>query len=183
MKNISNDEAFEAAHGLVAKWEGGLTNHPADPGGITNYGISLAFLQQVSPAATAEDVRKLTAEDAKNLMRREFWDKPGADRFPPLIAVAFYDLAVNAGAHRSTLLMQDALDVAADGIIGPITLQALNECNQKAVALRMLELREQWYQRLAAKKPTSRVFLRGWLNRTADCRRLILRLADEWEVA
>lgn len=183
MKNLSNDDVVEAAHRLVAKWEGGLTDHPADPGGITNYGISLTFLKQIDPMATADDIRALTADDAKRFMRREFWDKPGTNRFPPLIGVAFYDLAVNAGCRRSTLLMQEALDVAADGIIGPVTLAVLTACDQKAVALRMLDLRKQWYRRLVVKKPTSRVFLKGWLNRTADCRKLILRLADEWEVA
>lgn len=176
-------DVFEAAHRHVAKWEGGLTDHPSDPGGITNYGISLRFLQSLVPTATADDIRKMTAEGAKQLMKQEFWDKPGVSRFPPLVAVAFYDLAVNAGCCRSILLMQDALDVVADGIVGSVTLQTLTECDQKVTALRMLNLREQWYQRLVAKNESARVFLRGWLNRTWSCRKLIVRLAAEWRIA
>ena len=108
---------FSAAHAHVMKWEGGYFDHPADPGGVTNFGVSLMFLKGLgliegdidgSGDIDRDDVLAITPETARDLFKRHFWDKPGAAKLPPLVAVCFYDLAVNAGAGRSAIRATDA---------------------------------------------------------------------------
>ena len=187
----TEQEIFNAAHAHVAKWESGYFDHPNDPGGVTNFGVSLMFLKGLGLLEgdidgdgniDRDDVLAVTKDTSKDLFKCHFWDRPGCASMPPLVAVAYYDLAVNAGAGRSTRILQQALGVKADGIIGPLTREALRVCNQYSLALSMLDYRARWYRRLAAQKPTSKVFLKGWLNRTDDCRNLIATLSTQWGV-
>lgn len=204
------EQVFTAFHALVAKWEGGLTDHPSDPGGITNFGISIVFLQDVASTQEGRDfldridvslpvtpntIRRLTSEQAKNIMKYEFWLKPNLSELPPLVSGCLYDLGVNAGMGRSAIILQEAINhvsgrsVIANyaGNVGPLTRRYAHEL---ASAGRQLELvmadmdkREAWYRRLVEQKPSSQVFLKGWLNRTNDCRATLVRLAAEWGIA
>lgn len=200
---------FEAAHAHVAEHEGGLSDHPADPGGVTNYGISLRFLKAVAETQDGRDtlermgvrlpvnrqvILDMTPERAKSLMRWQFWLMHKLDELPPLIAVVLYDLGVNAGMGRSALLLQEAINTVAgrdliDCLSANIGLKTRQYAQELADAGKELQLaqtaldkRANWYRNLADKKPSSAVFLKGWLNRTEDCRGLIKRLAVEWGV-
>ena len=188
----TEQEIFESAHAHVMKWEGGYFDHPSDPGGVTMYGVSLMFLKSLDLIdgdidgdgdIDRTDVLAITKDTAKALFRKHFWDAPRAGELPPLVAVAYYDLAVNAGAPRAARMLQSLLCVAVDGVIGPKTLAAAASCNQREMVSAMLLERERWYRRLAAAKPSSSVFLKGWLNRTADCRTLVDTLAAQWGIA
>ena len=187
----NQQEAFEAAHAHVAKWEGGYFDHPNDPGGVTMYGVSLMFLKELDlwegdidgdGDIDRDDVLAVTKDTARDIFKRHFWDRPRAGEMPPLVAVCFYDFAVNAGVPRAARMLQWLLRVEVDGIVGRNTLAAAASCNQRELASFMLLEREQWYRRLAAQKPKSAVFLRGWLNRTSDCRALVERLAARWGI-
>ena len=188
----NQQEVFEAAHAHVAKWEGGYFDHPNDPGGVTMYGVSLMFLKELDlwegdidgdGDIDRDDVLAVTKDTARDIFRRHFWDRPRAGEMPPLVAVCFYDFAVNAGVPRAARMLQGLLRVGVDGIVGRNTLTAAASCNQRELASLMLLEREQWYRSLAAQKPKSAAFLRGWLNRTSDCRTLVERLAAQWGIA
>lgn len=84
------------------------------------------MLKGIRPEATADDIRTLTPKDAKAIYRKECRDQPRAGRFPPLVGVVFYDLAVNAGPQRPTLHMKQAPGVDVDGVVGEETLTALD---------------------------------------------------------
>lgn len=193
---------FEAAHAHVMKWEGGFFDHPNDPGGVTNFGVSLMFLKGLGLVEgdidgdgdiDRADILAMTKETASDLFRRHFWDKPGADDLPPLVAVCFYDLAVNAGAGRSAKIVQEGINRYLPGSIteltptlGPLTRKLAKDIaaagNAPLLCEFILDERAAWYRRLARNKPKSGVFLKGWLNRTEDCRGLVKRLAVEWGV-
>lgn len=197
---IDISTVFNAAHAHVMKWEGGYFDHPNDPGGVTNFGVSLMFLKGLGLVEgdidgdgdiDRADVLAITKDTARDLFKRHFWDIPRAAELPPLVAVAFYDLAVNAGTGRSAIITQEGINRAFPGAIqklapnvGPQTRsfsrQIANEGRQLLLTEYILEQRAAWYRRLAAAKPTSAVFLKGWLNRTDDCRSLLHRLALEW---
>ena len=187
----TEQEVFERVHAHVAKWEGGLTDDPDDSGGITNHGVCLRFLSQVGDETlhqaglrqpvSRQTIIRLSKAQAKTIMHAEFWVRPGAGTMPPLIGVCFYDFAVNAGPYRSVKVMQQALGVDVDGLIGPETRGALEACAQLSTAMRMLDLRESWYRRIAVGKNAK--FGRGWLNRTSSCRVLVQALAEEWGLA
>lgn len=199
---IDSNTVFEAAHAHVAKWEGGFFDHKNDPGGVTNCGVSLMFLKGLGVLEgdidgdgdiDRADVLAITPETARTIFKRHFWDSPRAAELPPLVAVAFYDLAVNAGTGRSAIITQEGVNRALPGVIqklapnvGPQTRrfskQIAQEGRQLLLTEYILEQRAAWYRRLAAAKPTSAVFLKGWLNRTNDCRNLLHKLSLQWGV-
>ena len=191
-----DDDVFSIAHNFVAKWEGGFSDHKSDPGGLTNYGVSLRWLISLGLLEgdidgdgdiDADDIRACTKQQAALLFKGHFWDALRCDELPPAMATALYDSAVNMGAWRAVLQLQQAINekrtamgmlpIKVDGIMGSKTIgagQAVAACDA-ATAQVMLEKREAFYRRLASTKPSLAVFLKGWLNRTADLRRLIVR--------
>lgn len=192
---IDPDTVFAAGHAHVTKWEGGDSDHPADPGGITRFGASLAFLQSLGLLegdidgdgdVDRDDVLAVTKATAQALFKRHFWDRPRAYDLPPLVAIAYYDAAVNAGNSRSVKLLQTALlfrGADVDGILGPKTRAAVLGTPQYQLAARMLEARSRWYEDLAKNKPSSAVFLRGWLARVADLEVTLRTLAGRWGIS
>lgn len=203
MPTLTHEAAFEIAHTHVARWEGGFFDHPNDPGGVTMYGVSLMFLKSLDLIEgdidgdgdiDRQDVLAITQDTAKAIFRSQFWDKPNAGELPPLVAMCFYDLAVNAGTGRAAIVLQEGINTIYPGAIlrqapniGPLTRtwskRAATSGRQVELCHAYLDRREDWYRRLATTKPKSAVFLKGWLNRTADCRRLVTETAREWGVA
>jgi lysozyme family protein len=109
---------FDEAFVIVVGVEGGLVDNPADPGGLTKFGVS-------SRSYPNEDIRNLTLERAKALYLQDYWLKVGADKLPPPLALLAFDSAVNNGPGRASRFLQQAAGVAQDGIIGPATLAAV----------------------------------------------------------
>ena len=97
--------------------EGGLSAHPADPGGLTNYGIS----QRSYPTL---DIAALTLADAQALYRRDYWQPLHGDSLPPGLDLLLLDCAINQGVVTAIQLLQQALRIEDDGLIGTKTLTA-----------------------------------------------------------
>ena len=99
---------------------------------------------------------------------------------PKLPAIAHFDLSVNAGSRQATLITQRVVGSPADGLIGPNTRQAVRDACKKFGELptvnEMLKARETFYRNLAENKPSSEVFLKGWLNRTNDLKKYLTNL-------
>ena len=166
---------FTKAHAFVSRMEGGFVDDPVDPGGITNYGVSLRFLKSQGLDVgdidgdgdiDADDIRALTPELAARVLRRVFWDVFPLDIVPDPLAVAVYDTAVNMGIGQASRLTQKALGLEADGCWGPMTWAAIKSCPEpKAAALAMVELRRERYAALVRNNPALGKFSRGWENR------------------
>lgn len=161
--------------------EGGYTNNKADRGGATRWGIT----EKVARAnGYAGDMRALPREAAATIYRRLYWQKPGYDRVAtrvPLVAAELFDTGVNMGPKVATGFLQRALnalnrgasdypDIAADGLIGPRTLSALDGFVAKRgaagerVLVKALEaLQGARYMALAESRPANEAFLYGWL--------------------
>lgn len=97
--------------------EGGLSAHPADPGGLTNYGIS----QRSYPTL---DIAALTLADAQALYRCDYWQPLHGDVLPAGLDLLLLDCAINQGVVTAIQLLQQALRIPDDGLIGPKTLSA-----------------------------------------------------------
>ena len=97
--------------------EGGLSDHPADPGGLTHYGISQRAYPQL-------DIAALTLADAKALYRRDYWQVLHGDQLPSGLDLLMLDCAINQGPVTAIKLLQRALRIRDDGLIGPETLNA-----------------------------------------------------------
>lgn len=146
--------AFDRAVAIVLQHEGGYVNDPRDPGGETRYGIS-------KRAYPGEDIAGLTIERAKEIYRRDYWNRVRGDELPEALAIALFDYAVNSGVSTAVWALQRVVGVPSDGIIGPKTLAAIrplkaSDCVVNLQAERMVFL---------ARLPTFADFGRGWTRR------------------
>lgn len=112
---------FEIAVSLILKLEGGLVDHPRDPGGITNHGISL----RAHPYIGREGIKTLTKDKAKKIYFKHYWEPIKGDHLPPELAVCVFDGAVNQGVVASAKILQSVVGATVDGVIGPKTLSAV----------------------------------------------------------
>lgn len=122
-------DLFPCALAIVLVHEGGakVTNDPADPGGLTKYGIS----KRANPDL---DIANLTEAQAGAIYRERYWTPCRCGEMPWPVALVVFDCAVNMGVGRAARLLQMALRVPADGAIGPKTLAALASADALAVA-------------------------------------------------
>jgi lysozyme family protein len=117
---------FDSALAHVLKYEGGYSDHPMDPGGATQLGITRAVLARYRgrPVSKAE-VRALTRADAAAIYRADYWEPARCGELPSGLDLAVFDCAVNQGVGRATRLLQQAVGVKVDGKIGAMTLAAV----------------------------------------------------------
>ena len=190
--------AFDLAHTFTAKWEGGLADHPADPGGITNFGVSLRFLQNFAQNQDNREwlarigiilpineraIRTLNADHARHIFKRFFWDGMKLDNLPLLTSIATYDAAVNTGRGQSVKFLQRACNtlpgerLEVDGLIGPKTYARAQESKPDSLLAGLcINERDTFYKCLVSGKPNYSPFLQGWLNRIAALRKYIHNL-------
>ncbi|MEJ2623670.1 MAG: glycosyl hydrolase 108 family protein [Pseudolabrys sp.] len=170
MAKQSYDEALRR---LLAH-EGGYTNHPADPGGPTNFGITIHdYRRYVKPGATAADVKAMTVSEAKRIYRAKYWDAQRCDELPAGVDYAVFDYGVNSGIGRSKKVLQRVVGVKADGVLGPLTMCAVNASDPKAVVIAICDERLRFLKRLR----TWPVFGRGWGRRVAEVKAVALAFA------
>lgn len=148
--------SFDFALNIVLRHEGGYVNHPSDPGGETNFGISRRSYPEL-------DIKNLTREQAGEIYRRDYWDKIKGDSLPLMLAIFAFDTAVNMGVSKASRMLQEAAGVAQDGVIGPKTLKACQKTPQ-SVLERMATARILRYTQLH----NFDVFGRGWIARTVS---------------
>lgn len=147
------DQAFERLIGH----EGGYVNDPRDPGGETKFGIS-------KRSYPAEDIKALTLERAKAIYRRDFWGVAGCDAVPDAMKFDLFDMAVNSGPVTAIKTLQRSAGVTPDGLLGPITLQALNSTPGPRLVARFNGHRLDFMTDLK----TWPVFGKGWAKRVAS---------------
>jgi lysozyme family protein len=167
-------DRFEACLGLVLEAEGGFVEAPGDPGGATKFGITAATLSawRDRPCAGPE-VRALTRVEAAAIYRARYWDVLRCGALTPGLDLMVFDCAVNSGPKRSALILQQALEVVADGVIGPVTLGAAARCNKRDTIDALAASRLAICRRL----PTFAAFGRGWERRIERMRRAALGMA------
>ena len=153
---------WERSFELMLVSEGGYGNHPSDPGGRTNLGVTQRVWEEwVGRESNEKEMRSLTKEMVKPLYKRKFWDACRCDDLPAGIDYLVFDMAVNAGVGRSAKLLQQCVGVTVDGAIGPITITAVKSKDPEELIEKFSEARELFYRGLK----TFDVFGRGWLNR------------------
>ena len=160
MKENWND-SFTA----VLMHEGGFVNHPRDPGGMTNLGVTQrAWEAYIGMRVNEEFMRSLTPDIVEPFYKTMYWDKIKGDQLPAGVDYAAYDLAVNSGVGRAAKYLQEIAGVPADGIIGPKSLEAIKACNPKDVVDALCDMRLAFLKRL----PTFDTFGKGWSRRVAE---------------
>jgi uncharacterized protein (TIGR02594 family) len=176
--NDGGGSNFGRIQPIIDKWEGAYVDHPEDPGGATNMGITLRTLSEWRgrPVSKAE-VRALSRQEAWQIMKARYYDIIRGDDLPLPVAVAVYNAAVLSGTGRAarwlqTSLRQLGVNVAVDGAIGPQTLAAVANVDATQLAQTFFAVQEAFLRSLRI-FPT---FGRGWMNRLNDVRSFALNL-------
>jgi lysozyme family protein len=159
--------AFAASLPFVLRWEGGYTNHPADPGGPTNKGVTQKVYDdwRTRQGLAPRDVSQLEEAELQAIYEAQYWLPPRCDLLQRQLDLVQFDTAVNMGVGRAVRMLQSALGCGVDGDFGPATRSAAEACSLGGTIKAYCDAREAYYRRLAEQKPTLAVFLKGWLNR------------------
>jgi lysozyme family protein len=159
---------------VIAK-EGGYVNHPADRGGPTNFGITQKTLSKyLETVVTAETVKALDVETARDIYELHYYRAPRIDRLPPQIQPFLFDCAVNHGPRRAIKFLQEVCNEAGygpltiDGLMGPKTKAQAYACCEELgewMIVALVEERQMFYVEIVDRNASQSVFLKGWLAR------------------
>lgn len=158
-------ENWEQCFALVLKHEGGFVNHPKDPGGMTNLGVTRTNWElYLDHDVTEADMRALTPEMVKPFYKKNYWDRIRGDELPSGVDYAAYDLAVNSGTGRAAKYLQQIAGVTADGVIGPRSVEAIKKCDAEDTVDEICNMRMDFLKNLG----TFETFGKGWTIRVND---------------
>lgn len=166
---VTHPDRFAACLKIVLKHEGGYVNHPRDPGGRTNLGVTQRVWEAwIGRKATEQEMRALTPDMVAPLYRQKYWDKVRGRELAPGLDLHVFDFGVNAGPVRAIRYLQMMIGANPDGQFGPATMRALSnyldQYGTAAAVRRYGQLREQYYRQLG----TFKTFGRGWLRRNNE---------------
>ena len=179
---------FEDAFKIVLGFEGGYVNDPADKGGETNYGITASTLNSAKNKGWVPfniTIKDIKLEYAKTIYKKGYWDAIQANSLPHPLDLILFDSAVNHGPNAAVKLLQKSLntllpytELKVDGIIGPLTLRAVNDyaglqdapgshnkSNIRYLCIDVLMNRVELYLSIVLNNKSQEKFLKGWLNR------------------
>ena len=167
---VNYDKCLET----ILHHEGGYVNHPKDPGGETNLGVTKRVYEEWGGT---KDMKELTPEDVEPIYQKNYWDKLKCDELPEALALCVFDFGVNAGPGRAAKYLQSLVGaLPIDGGIGPMTLAAVDKYIDKfSVELaveRYQEARQKYYEELS----TFATFGRGWTRRVEE----VTEKANSW---
>jgi lysozyme family protein len=147
--------------------EGGYVNHPSDPGGATNRGITIGtFRRYIKAKGKIADLKAMTQAQAVKVYEAQYWDAVKADQMPFGVDFALFDFAVNSGPARAAMFLQEIVGAAPDGKIGPLTLAAVAKMDAPWVVNELCNDRLTFLRRLS----TWSSFGKGWTRRVSDVR-------------
>tara|TARA_B100000085_G_scaffold40650_1_gene33762 strand:+ start:314 stop:823 length:510 start_codon:yes stop_codon:yes gene_type:complete len=151
--------------------EGGYVNHPKDPGGETNLGVTKRVYEE---HGGTKDMKDLTVEDVAPIYKKGYWDKMKGDDLPGGLDLCVFDFGVNAGPGRAAKFLQQMIGTTVDGGIGPNTLAKLEEYvrenGEHESVKKYQEMRQKYYEGLS----TFSTFGKGWTRRVEETTKLAL---------
>ena len=153
--------------------EGGYVNHPKDPGGETNLGVTKRVYEE---HGGTKDMKELTVEDVAPIYKKGYWDKMKGDDLPSGLDLCVFDFGVNAGPGRAAKFLQKMIGTTVDGGIGPMTLAKVNEyvdSNGLEESIKQYQsARQEYYENLS----TFNTFGKGWTRRVDETTQLALEI-------
>ena len=180
MNSLTPEEKFQFCFKVILSHEGGLSKDKRDPGGTTNWGISLRYLKSIGydynndGKIDDEDIIGMTVDGAEEIYRKNWWDAFHYDTFNSLdVCAKVFDLAVNMGAYSAHKLLQIAINrlsetpIAVDGILGVQTFGAANSLPGCKLRNELRLCAEHRYINIIANNPDMEWARRGWMNRAA----------------
>ena len=160
-------ENYQECLEMILHHEGGYVNHPEDPGGATNLGVTKRVYEEwVGRTVTLDKMEQLQVSDVAPIYKKNYWDRVKGDQLPSGLDLCVFDFGVNAGPVRSAKMLQSCVDATEDGVIGPKTLARVSEQDTEELIKLFSVKREEYYKSLKHFE----TFGRGWLRRNEDVR-------------
>ena len=163
---------FDECLKMLLHHEGGYVNHPKDPGGETNLGVTKRVYEKWGGT---KDMKDLTVEDVAPIYKKEYWDKCRCDDLESGVDWAVFDWAVNSGTGRAAKAIQKICGASQDGAIGPKTLALIGTQNTEYVIEEFGKIRQDFYESLK----TFDTFGRGWTRRNKETTEKALEMIEE----
>ena len=155
--------------------EGGYVNHPKDPGGETNLGVTKRVYEEFGGT---KDMKDLTREDVEPIYKKNYWDRVKGDQLPAGLDLCVFDFGVNAGTGRAAKYLQSLIGTTPDGGIGPNTLAKVSEYVKENGLNNTIEnyskARQEYYESLS----TFDTFGKGWTRRVKETEELALEMIN-----
>ena len=165
------DDAIEE----VLRHEGGYVNHPHDPGGATNQGITKkTYEHYLERKVSIEEIQNIPIEHVKAIYTKNYWGAVKGDDLPSGVDFAVFDWSVNSGPRRAIKGLQKVVGATTDGLIGPNTLKAVAAEDPIRVISELHKDREEFYRELS----TFKTFGKGWIRRNNETKTYALSLAE-----
>ena len=170
---------FKKSLDLILHHEGGFVNHPDDPGGATNKGVTLyTYSGFLGRKATVEELKNISDEEIQKIYKNNYWDRVKGDDLPTGLDLCMFDWAVNSGFQRPAKVLQNIVGVKEDGYIGAKTLEActsfLQDSYTDSMIEKITEKREKFYRSLKHFD----TFGKGWLRRNEETKTESITLAQ-----
>jgi|SRR5215213_5126877 len=169
-------ECYAESIRRLLKTEGGYVDHPSDPGGPTNFGITLGdYRKHVKADASAANVRAMEVDEAKAIYRAKYWGAMRGDELPAGVDYCVFDYAVNSGTGRAPKVLQRVLGILVTGRMDDATIAAARGHEARALVQTICDERMRFLQGLK----TWPVFGKGWSKRVGEVRVAALAMADK----
>lgn len=155
---------------FIRRWEGGYVNDPVDKGGATNAGVTIATYREYRKkkgisVTTIDDLKHMTASEWHEIFKNLYWDRWQGDRIvSQSVANILVDWVWGSGVH-GIKIPQRVLGVAQDGVVGAVTIAAVNAQDPRTFFYKIKTEREAFLRRIVERDPSQNRFLKGWLNR------------------
>ena len=172
-------ENYDHCLGLILHHEGGYVNHPKDPGGETNKGVTKRVYENwcIEQDLFQKNMKDLKISDVAPIYKQNYWDRCKCDSLPDGVDLCVFDFGVNAGTGRGARFLQKCVGAVADGAIGPNTLRQVDEWiamrGEEDLIVEYSERRRNYYKRLK----TFSTFGKGWLRRVEETELEAFKLA------
>lgn len=172
---MGTTDLFAAAEAFTLSQEGGWADNPADRGGPTMAGITLAVYRAWlhDPSTTPEQLKAISSDEVQAIYRELYWNPISGDLLQPGVGLAVFDAAVNLGVHEAAKLLQTCVGASQDGVIGPVTVARANRVSPTLLINHYSSEREAYYRGCTGFTE----FGRGWLTRSQACSKAASRIA------
>jgi len=165
-------ENFDECLKMLLHHEGGYVNHPKDPGGETNLGVTKRVYEKWGGT---KDMKDLTVEDVAPIYKKNYWDKCKCNDLASGLDWAVFDWAVNSGTGRAAKAVQKICGASQDGAIGPKTLALVSGQDTQYMIEEFGKIRQNFYESLS----TFDTFGKGWTRRNSETTKKSLEMVEE----
>lgn len=172
-------ENYEKCLETILHHEGGYVNHPSDPGGMTNMGVTKRVYDEFYDTDADENtMMNLEFEDVAPIYRRNYWDRMKCDDMPTGLDLVVFDWGVNSGTGRAAKKLQELIGCIPDGGVGPQTLSFLERFVESEGIENTINAYSQMRQEFYESLDTFETFGKGWTRRVDETRTLAMEMID-----